>query len=263
MIDPDLVLARRAGNRLTLTLNRPERRNALNAALVEALLDALRGAATDASVRVVVVTGAGKAFSAGADLDALRAMQTATAAENLADSRLLGSLFEAIYTHPKPIVARVNGAAVGGGCGLAAVCDFSIVADEAKLGFPEVRLGFVPAIVMLFLHGKLGEAHLRDLLLRGPLVSGDEAARMGLVTRSVAADTLDDAVDALADELARETSAEAVALTKTMLARVRGMGFAEALDYAVQSNALARTTSDFNAGIAAFLGKTDPPWRRS
>lgn len=261
MADTDLLQTERRGPRLTLTLNRPERRNALNAALVERLTAALREAASDARVRVIVLTGAGNAFSAGADLDALRAMQTASAADNLADSRLLATLFETIHTHPKPIVARVNGAAIGGGCGLAVACDVSIVADEARLGFPEVRLGFVPAIVMLFARLRVGEAVLRDLLLRGALLRGHEAAACGLVTRSVPADALDETVDALAAEIARETSAEAVALTKAMLAQVAGMGRSEGLSYAVHANALARTTGDFQAGIAAFLEKRDPPWR--
>lgn len=261
MPDTDLLHALREGSRLTLTLNRPDRRNALNAPLVRALTEALRHAADDPAVRVIVLTGAGTSFSAGADLDALRSMQTASAAENLADSALLGQLFETIHTLSKPVLARVNGAAIGGGCGLATVCDISIIADDARIGFPEVRLGFVPAIVMVFARLRVGEAALRDLLLRGRLLRGTEAAALGLVTRSVPADQLDAVVDEVADELARETSGEAVALTKTMLAHVTGMGLAEAMHYAVHANALARTTADFQAGISAFLDKTDPPWR--
>ncbi len=256
-----LLLSHRDGPCLTLTLNRPDRRNALSRALVEVLQAELDRAAMDESLRAVVLTGAGTAFSAGADLDALRAMQTATTLDNLDDSAALARLFETIYTHPKPVVAKVNGAAIGGGCGLAAVCDFSFVAEEAKLGFPEVRLGFVPAIVMLFVPGKVGEARARDLLLRGALLSGSEAAAMGLVTRSVPAERLDAEVDELVRELATETSGSAVALTKSLLARLGGMGFAEALGHAVQTNALARTTPDFRAGIEAFLGRTAPPWK--
>ncbi|NBC18708.1 MAG: enoyl-CoA hydratase/isomerase family protein, partial [Bacteroidetes bacterium] len=135
------------------------------------------------------------------------------------------------------------------------------VVDHAKLGFTEVRIGFVPAIVMVFVLRKLGEAAARDLLLRGRLISAQEAADVGLVTQAIPADDLDDAVDALAHEIATETSGSAVALTKRMLAQVPGMGLQEALSYATQMNAFARGTEDCQAGIAAFLEKTDPPWK--
>lgn len=257
---PDL-LVRTDGRVRTLTLHRPDRRNALGAGLVADLRAALDDAARDASVRVVVLDGAGKAFSAGADLDALRALGTATPEDNLADSAALGGLFQAIYLHPLPVIARVHGAAMGGGCGLAAVCDLAVAAADARLAFTEVRLGFVPAIVAVFALRKLGEARARDLMLTGRAVSGAEAAEMGLVTHAVPAGDLDRFVAALAAELAGETSRSAVALTKTLLARLPGMGLGEALAFAVQTNALARSTADFKAGIASFLDKTPPPWK--
>ena len=219
----DLLLRDRRGPILTLTMNRPDKRNALSADLVAAVKDALAEAADDDGVRVVVLTGAGKAFSAGADLAALEALQTASAEANLADSQHLAELFGAIYRHPKPVVAKVNGHAIAGGCGLAAVCDVALVADHAKLGFTEVRIGFVPAIVSVFVLRKLGEAAARDLMLRGHLISADEAARIGLVTRAVPAADLDAATDDLAREIATSTSATAVALTKRLLADVPGM----------------------------------------
>lgn len=259
---PDLVLIHREGRVLTLTLNRPDKRNALSADLVGALKEALAKAADDDAVRVVVLTGAGKVFSAGADLAALDALQSASPMDNLADSRHLAGLFEAIYRHPKPVIAKVNGHAIAGGCGLAAVCDIALVSDRALLGFTEVRIGFVPAIVSVFALRKLGEAAARDLMLRGHLITAAEAAAQGLITRVVAPERLDAAVDTLAQELATETSATAVALTKQLLADVPGMGLNEALGHAVQLNALARGTDDCKAGIAAFLSKTDPPWRR-
>ena len=258
---PDLLLRHRSGPVLTLTLNRPDKRNALSADLVTKLKEALADAAEDDGVRVVVLTGAGTAFSAGADLAALEALQTASAEANLADSEHLAGLFAAIYRHPKPVIAKVNGHAIAGGCGLAAVCDVALVADHAKLGFTEVRIGFVPAIVSVFVLRKLGEAAARDLMLRGHLIPADEAARIGLVTRTVPAADLDAATDDLARELATSTSATAVALTKRLLADVPGMGLDEALGHAASLNALARSTADCKAGIAAFLGKTDPPWR--
>lgn len=258
----ELLLRERSGRVLTLTLNRPDKRNALSAPLVASLRAALDEAADDTGVRVIVLTGAGKAFSAGADLAALEALQTASAENNLADSRHLADLFTTIYRHPKPIIAKVNGHAIAGGCGLAAVCDFSLVASHAKLGFTEVRIGFVPAIVSVFVLRKLGEAAARDLMLRGGLVSADVASAIGLVTRVVPSDDLDAACAALADELATQTSATAVTLTKRLLADVPGMGLDEAVAHAVQLNALARSTDDCRAGIASFLGKTDPPWRK-
>lgn len=247
----------------TITLNRPDKRNALNAALVGKLKEALHAVAEEDDVRSVVLTGAGSVFSAGADLAALRTLKEASPLENRADSQHLAELFETIYRHPKPVIAKVNGHAIAGGCGLAAVCDHSIVAEGAKLGFTEVRIGFVPAIVMVFVLRKLGESDARDLLLRGRLIEAEAAAAMGLVTRAVPPDALDDAVDALTAELARETSGSAVALTKRMLAQVPGMGLSEALDYATQMNAFARATDDCQAGIASFLDKEPPPWKQA
>ena len=247
----------------TIRLNRPDKRNALNADLVTALKAALEEAKADEDLRTIVLTGAGSAFSAGADLSSLRAMQEAGPMENQQDSRHLAELFQQIYQHPMPVIAKVNGHAIGGGCGLAAVCDFSYAAEGATLGFTEVRIGFVPAIVMVFLRRTLGETQARDLLLRGRLVDATTAAELGLVTRVVPDEELSAAVDDLARELARETSPSAVALTKQMLARVPGMGLDEALDYAVQMNAFARSTDDCRAGIDAFLNDEDPPWKRS
>ena len=247
----------------TIRLNRPDKRNALNADLVSALSSALSAAEEREDVRVIVLTGAGSAFSAGADLASLRAMRDAGPVENQEDSRHLAELFRQIYQSPIPVIAQVNGHAIGGGCGLAAVCDFSYVAEGSKLGFTEVRIGFVPAIVMVFLRRKLGETEARDLLLRGRLVDASTASDLGLVTQACTEDDLSDAVTEVAQEIAHETSGSAVALTKQMLARVPGMGLDEALDYAVQMNAFARGTDDCQAGIDAFLNDKDPPWKRS
>ena len=257
-----MLQSSRSGSVLTLTLDRPEVRNALSAELVERLTGALVEAGRDDGVRVVVLTGSGKAFSAGADLAALQALGTASAEANLRDSETLARLFETIYTLPKPVVAKVQGHAIAGGCGLAAVCDVSLAAEGAKLGFTETRIGFVPAIVSVFVVRKLGEAAARDLLLRGRLIDAAEAERIGLVTRAVAPAELDAETDALCHELATETSASAVALTKRLLADVPSMGVAEGLSYAARLNALARSTDDCRAGVAAFLAKEDPPWTR-
>ncbi|HEX9952478.1 MAG TPA: enoyl-CoA hydratase-related protein [Rubricoccaceae bacterium] len=256
-----MLQTRRDGPVLTLTLDRPETRNALSADLVEALTTALADAAEDAAVRVVVIAAAGKVFSAGADLAALRALRDASFSDNLADSERLGRLFEAILRHPKPVVARVHGHAIAGGCGLAAACDLSLVAESATLGFSEVRIGFVPALVATFVTRRIGETAARELFLRGHRIPACEAARIGLVTRVVPDAALDAELAALCTELATETSGSAIALTKALLADLPGRSLADALAHAAAVNAHARATDDCRAGVDAFLGKTDPPWR--
>lgn len=258
----DLVYYQRDDHVARITLNRPEKRNALSGPMVDALQDGLDRVEHDESARVVVLTGEGAAFSAGADLESLRRMQTVSVLENADDSERLAALFSRIYTFPKPVIARVNGHAIAGGCGLAAVCDFSIAADGARLGFTEVRIGFVPAIVMVFAVRKIGEAAARRLMLTGELITADEAVELSLINRSVPESELDDKVDALAAALAKNTSASAIRLTKQMMARIPGMGLDEGLEYAARMNAFARSTDDCRAGVAAFLDKTDPPWKR-
>lgn len=258
-----LITSRTDGQTATITLNRPRKRNALNADLIVELRLALEEAAVDEAVRCVVLTGAGDVFSAGADLAALQSLQDATPTENEADSRRLAELFRAIYLHPKPVIARINGHAIAGGCGLASVCDVSVAVEGARLGFTEVRIGLVPAIVSVFLRRRLGEAAARELLLRGHLISAAEAVRIGLLTKAVPPEALDREVAEIAREIIEETSASAVALTKRMLASLSGVGLDEALAHAVQVNAFARGTADGQAGIAAFLEKKDPPWKAS
>lgn len=244
-----------------VTICRPQKRNALSGAVVEQLKAHLQEAADDASVRVVVLTGEGSAFSAGADLAMLEGLQGASPMENLADSRSLAELFDLIYTHPKPVIAKVNGHAIGGGCGLVAACDIAIASDSAKFGFTEVRIGFVPAIVLGFAIRKMGEARARDLLLSGRIFTAAEGERFGLLTEVVPAETLEETVAERAEGIAHETSGSAVALTKKMFAQLPGMGAQEALEYGVSMNAFARGTDDCQAGIRAFLDRTDPPWK--
>ena len=258
---PELLDITRDGRVATLTLNRPEKRNALNYDLVSELKDALRQLADSPEVRVIILTGAGKVFSAGADLAALKALQNATPSENLADSDHLAELFRQIYLHPKPIIAKITGHAIAGGCGLASVCDFSIAAEGAKMGFTEVKIGFVPAIVAVFVLRKIGETQARRLLLGGELYDAADMASIGLITETVSKETLDERVDTLAGQIASSTSGSAVALTKRLIAQVSGTGLEEGLQTAGQANAFARGTADCQAGIEAFLSKTDPPWK--
>ena len=260
---PERIRCERQNRTLTITLDRPDKRNALDAQMVGELKEALAREAELDEVRAVVLTGAGSVFSAGADLQALKDLRNASLMENRADSRHLAELFELIYTHPKPVIAKINGHAIAGGCGLAAVCDFSYAAQGAKLGFSETRIGFVPAIVMVYVRRKIGEAALRDLLLRGRLMDATEGADVGLINEVVAPSALDSHVEAIAKEIATETSGSAVALTKQMLAQVPGMGRREALDYAINMNAFARGTDDCQAGIQSFLDKKPAPWKEA
>ncbi len=257
----DVLTINRQRAVVTLTLNRPDKRNALNFALVAELKATLRRLASDDAARVIVLTGAGSVFSAGADLAALQALQSASPQENLDDSDHLAELFQMLYLHPKPVIAKVNGHAIAGGCGLAAVCDYAIAAEKAKVGFTEVQIGFVPAIVAVFILRKMGETRAREVLLGGKLYTAAEGAAMDLLTQAVPADELDTAVDTLATHLATQTSGSALALTKRIIAQVSGAGLDEGLRTAAQANAFARGTDDCQAGIRAFLNKEAPPWK--
>lgn len=259
----NVLRTERDGSVCVVTFTDSARRNPLSPALVAELLEVLHETREDAAIRTIVLHGEGTAFSAGADLAALKQLQNATSEENLADSRRLARLFSGIYLHPKPVLAAVNGHALGGGCGLVVACDFAISHPEAKLGFTEVRLGFIPAIVSVFALHKLGEQRARMLMLRGHQVQGEEALRAGLVAEVVPQDQVLSRTLELAHEIATSTSASAIAQTKALLAQVGRSGLQEALEYAIQANALARTMPDFKAGIHAFLSRTEPPWRLS
>jgi methylglutaconyl-CoA hydratase len=242
-------------------LNRPEKRNPLSASMVSELRRSLEDLAGRPEIRVVILTGRGSTFSAGADLAELDAMRTASMRDHASSSFALARLFDQIRLHPKPIVARVNGHAIAGGCGLALACDFAVAADHAKLGFTEVRIGFVPAIVSMLVRESLIDRHMRDLMLTGRLIDAGKAARIGLLTRAVDASVLDDVVDELTKSIVQETSGSAVALTKRLLAATRGLPQASAFRFLSAFNALARSTDDCREGVSAFLDKRDPSWK--
>lgn len=243
-----------------ITLNRPDKRNALNAETVTELQTALKQAEQDATVKVIVLTGEGKAFCAGADLAYLQQLQQNTYDENLADSQHLMQLFLQIYTHPKPIIAAVNGHAIAGGCGLATVCDFSFSVADAKFGYTEVKIGFIPAIVKVFLLRKIGEGRAKELLLSGQLIDAEKAAQWGLINEAVPADKLQDKVKDFAQMLCKQNSGQSMALTKQMIAKVQELPLEEALQYAAGKNAEARATEDCRKGIASFLSKEPLVW---
>lgn len=243
-----------------ITLNRPDKRNALSPEMVEGLKHAFDRAAKDDQVKVIVLNAMGEAFCAGADLAYLQQLQNFSFEENLADSNQLKELFLNIYTHPKVVIAQVQGHALAGGCGLASICDWVFAVPEAKFGYTEVRIGFIPALVSVFLLRKLGEGAARELLLGGELIAADRAQAIGLINRVVTADKLESEVNDFASRLIAANSADSMKLTKKLIAEVQGMNLSLALQHAAESNAHARGTNDCKRGIEAFLNKEKIIW---
>lgn len=244
----------------TISLNRPEKRNALNDEMVSELLETFRMGAEDADVRVIVLAAEGDAFCAGADLASLQNLQKASYKENLADSSRLRDLYQTIYTLDKVVIARVQGPALAGGCGLVAVCDMVVASSNARFGYTEVRIGFVPAIVSAFLLRKLGEGRCRHLLLSGEIITAEEANNMGLVSRVTSPERLNEDVATLAGHLAKSNSPASVRMTKQLILQLQDMRWEEALNHAAETNARARDTEDCKRGIAAFLNKERILW---
>ncbi len=243
-----------------ITLNRPEKRNALNQEMIDALKSAFARAAADDGAKVIVLRALGEAFCAGADLEYLKQLQKFTFEENLVDSRNLMSLFKQIYTLPKVVIAQVEGAALAGGSGLVTVCDFAFAVPEAKFGYTEVRIGFVPAIVATFLLRKIGEGRAKELLLAGRLILSQEAAQLGMITRVAEKSTIEEEVEAFALQLINQASAQSLATTKMLIGEVQSLTLDEALEFAAIENAKARATEDCKKGIDSFLQKKELKW---
>ena len=237
---------------LSVTLNRAEKRNAINAASVELLHQFLEQADLDANVRVVVLRGAGKDFCAGADLDELLASADQTPDQNEATAYRLGQVFERIRSLPKPVLALIQGRALAGGAGLATACDVVLASDTAQMGYPEIQRGFVPAMVATLLQRATGEKIALDLILTGRLLGAEEARVAGLVSRVVPAGELQNEGIALALQLAG-SSATALALTKRVFLEQEGKTFAEGIRLGARVNAVARSTPEFRTSIASFL----------
>jgi methylglutaconyl-CoA hydratase len=237
---------------LTLTLDRPDKRNALNAALIDALHAAFDGADLDARVRVVVIGGAGKDFCAGADLGELLASADRALDENEADARRLGRLFERIRQLPKPVIAAVHGRALAGGAGLATACDLVVAGESAQIGYPEIERGFVPAMVMTILRRLVGERVAFDLVATGRVLDAAEARQLGLISRVVADERVADEARLIARRMA-SGSATALGLTKHLLYELDGLSFADGIALGARVNATARATPDFHQAIARFL----------
>ncbi|WP_298741957.1 enoyl-CoA hydratase-related protein [uncultured Chitinophaga sp.] len=243
-----------------ITLNRPDKRNALNGAMVTELQQAFRQAEEDEAVKVIVLKGAGEAFCAGADLEYLKQLQSNTYEENLADSRSLMQLMQQIYYHEKVVIAQVEGHAIAGGCGLVTLCDLSYAVPGAQLGYTEVKIGFIPALVSVFLVRKIGEGRARELLLTGKLISSEKAREYGLINEVVPKAGIAGYVHQLATALCHEAAANSLKVTKQLIAGVLDMPLNEALEQAARLNAATRGHPECRRGIAAFLNKERPGW---
>ena len=248
----------------TILLNRPEKRNALNHQMMEDLTQALEAFAASQTCRVVIITGAGSSFCAGLDIEHLHKMTltpggpTATEDYNR-DAQRIATLLKTLHSVPKPTIAAVNGPAIAGGMGIATLCDFTLAVPEAKFGYTEVRIGFVPAIVAAFLHRQIGEKASRDLLLTGRLISSEEALHLGLINRIVAEPDLMRESRALGTRLMRNSPA-ALEATKRLLGKFSGHNLAEDIEAAIRTSVDARSNADFHEGVSAFLEKRDPQW---
>jgi methylglutaconyl-CoA hydratase len=237
-----------------ITLNRPEKRNALNDQLIGALKEALVASAANEGAMVIVISGSGTDFCSGADLAALEKISQSTAAANASDARALLELFVLIRSLPIPVVAAVHGRALAGGCGLATSCDIVLASENAQFGYPEVKIGFVPAMVTAILRRNVSEKLAFELLTRGDTIGAREALRIGLINRVFPDDTFADEVTEYLKAFS-SSSRSAVSLTKTLLYQVDGMSFLEAIETGADVNVIARMTEDCQKGIARFLSR--------
>jgi methylglutaconyl-CoA hydratase len=241
-----------------ITLNRPDKRNAISYELIEELLGAFDEVAKSPAL-VLLLTGAGKAFCSGMDLENLKSLIGRSPEQSLKDTQTMARLFRTLYEFPKPTIAAVNGAAIAGGTGLATLCDFTLAVPDAKFGYTEVRIGFVPAIVSTFLLRQVGEKIGRDLLLTGRLFDAREAQRIGMVTEVVPPENLMSRARELAAQV-MENSPASLRHTKRLLSDAARAELDGQINAAVRENAAIRETADFREGVTSFLEKRKPKW---
>ncbi len=247
-----MILYNVKGSIARITLNRPEKRNALNAEMIRELKAAMTASAADSSVRVVLLTGAGKDFCSGADLSGVLDAMDSGPIENMADARQMADLFLQMRHHPRPVIAAVRGRALAGGCGLATAADVILASEESRFGYPEVNIGFVPAMVMAILRRSVSEKRAFELIAMGEVISAKTALEIGMITRVLNEETFDLEVEAYAAKLAGK-SGSAVSLSKRLLYHVDAMPFESAIEAGVQVNAIARMTDDCRRGIEKFI----------
>ncbi|PYT31487.1 MAG: hypothetical protein DMG58_12085 [Acidobacteria bacterium] len=238
-----------------ITLNRPEKRNALDHEMIAEIRRALGESANGEAVRVVLIIGAGNDFCAGADLAAVERLSHGTVMENVADARHLGDLFLEMRRHPRPIIAAVHGRALAGGCGIATAADIVLAAESAQFGYPEIKIGFVPAMVMAILRRSVSEKRALELLATGEIIPARTALEIGMINRVFAEIAFGNEVQAYAAQLATRSSS-ALALTKSLFYQMDTVAFDAAISAGVQTNALARLTEDCRRGIQQFLKKS-------
>lgn len=261
-IEPQLIVERRGGA-LWLTLNRPDVHNAFGDRLIADLTEALEAAADDDAVRAIVLTGAGETFSAGADMNWMRSMANASEVENRDDALRLAALLRTLNFHPKPTIARVNGAAFGGGLGLIACCDIVIAVEDALFAFTEVRLGLVPAVISPYVIRRIGERQARRFFLTAERFDATRAMRIGLVRELAAVETLDDMVEQQLRWLS-QGGPKAVSEAKALVLKIAGVDLAEQEQqdlYTSELIARLRVSDEGQEGLAAFLEKRKPDWQ--
>ncbi|MEJ7559492.1 MAG: enoyl-CoA hydratase-related protein [Pedobacter sp.] len=256
----DVVLYSIADRIATITLNKPDKRNALNPELVSKLTAFFIEASEDEEVKIIVLKATGSTFSAGADLSYLQEIQNNSYEENLEDSENLKRLFTTIYYLPKVVIAQVEGHAIAGGCGLATVCDIIFSVPEANFGYTEVKLGFVPAIVSCFLLRKTSETIAKRILLTGELFPANEALNFGLITFIKGRAEIDSEVREFAKGLCETASSNSLMITKQLVGQTTNPLLEKSLSLAVQINARVRDSDDFKRGIAAFIKKDEIKW---
>lgn len=255
----DRLTVRKEGPDARVSLNRPELRNALDSALIAELAQAFRDLGRDPGVRSIVLSGEGKVFCAGADVNWMRASLDLTADGNRKDAQGFADMLRAIDECPKPVIGRVQGAAMGGGAGLVAVCDIVVAADDARFAFSEVRLGILPAVISSFVLPKIGAAQARRYFLTAEVFAALRAREIGLVHEVVAADQLDARVKELAIAI-HNNGPSAVAEAKALIRAVCGLKRDDALRHCVETIARVRTSAEGQEGLRAFLDKRPPSW---
>ena len=241
-------------------LDRPDVRNALDTHLIEQLHSTFEKIAHDSAIRAVVLSGEGKVFCGGADVNMMRESLELTRKQNIASARALSEMFRAIDRCPKPVIAKVHGAALGGGAGLVAVCDIAIAGSDAVFGFTETKLGITPAVISPFVLAKIGSSHARALFLTGERFDARRAQAIGLVHEVVVGDTLDVAIERVTNEVL-SAGPSAIAAAKKLIARVRESPYGESLDITAEATAKQRTSAEGQEGLRAFLERRPPNWK--
>lgn len=243
-----------------ITLNRPEKRNAFNPELISQLKNAVDDFNTDDEIRAILINAEGKAFSAGADLAYIQSLRSNSLEENVADSTALAEMFEAIYNSPKLTYTAVNGYALAGGCGLALITDFCLATENAQFGFTEARIGFIPALVTVYMMKKLQGKVVSQLMLEASIYDCDSAFELGLISAKFKSDNFDENVLQHIQTVISSTSGESIRLSKELIRSIDGLSHKAALEIAAKQNALARSSKDCIKGMDSFLNKTKISW---